>query len=54
MSAPTRIPGATAPPGVVDDLDIGPLANWSRFVLPTQIAPAASRRSTIGADRAGA
>ena len=30
-----------------------PVANWSRLVLPTGIAPAATRRSTAKAERSG-
>src|SRR4051794_36559172 len=30
-----------------------PVANWSRFVLPTTIAPASVRRCTAKADRSG-
>jgi hypothetical protein len=30
-----------------------PVANWSRFVLPMGMAPAAISRATAGADRSG-
>ena len=50
---PLMRPGAAglsqAPYGV--RVPASPVANWSRFVLPTTVAPAAVRRSTTGALR---
>ena len=41
----------TAPYGL--RVPTSPVANWSRFVLPSTTAPAAVRRSTTGADACG-
>ena len=38
---------ATAPCG--DRVPTSPVANWSKFVLPTTMAPAARKRATTGA-----
>ncbi len=54
MSAPTRIPGATAPPGVVDDLDIGPLAAGyaaGAFTVPDVVEEVLARIAAAGDDR---
>ena len=52
-------PGTSPPPKTFSGIPYGlrvplsPVANWSRFVLPTSTAPASSSRETAGAVSVG-